>query len=222
MQRLALGGREQPLRHVLAVGAHPDDIEIGCGATLLSLTRSNPGLHVTWLVLAATAERAEEARSSAAAFLAAAASVDLRIHALRDGFLPYSPDAKEIFEALVADTGPQVVFTHARDDLHQDHRLVCELTWNTFRDHAVLEYEVPKFDGDLGRPNVYVEISEELAREKVDLLHRHFASQAGKHWFDAETFLGLMRLRGMEVRSPGRYAEAFYGRKISFDVGGGR
>jgi LmbE family N-acetylglucosaminyl deacetylase len=209
-----------PLRRILAVGAHSDDIEIGCGATMLALTRRHSGLHVTWLVLAATGERADEARASASAFLAHAGTVDLRVNALRDGFLPYGPEAKEIFEELKGSIDPQLVFTHARDDLHQDHRLACELTWNTFRDHAILEYEVPKFDGDLGRPNVYAELGEELAREKVELLQRHFPSQVGRHWFDPETFLGLMRLRGMESRSPSRYAEAFHGRKLVLDVGG--
>jgi LmbE family N-acetylglucosaminyl deacetylase len=219
MRRLAPDA-DGPLERILAIGAHADDIEIGCGATLLSLTRRHPGLHVTWLVLAATDERAEEARASAAAFLVAAETVDLRIHALRDGFFPYGPEAKEIFEELKLRVDPQLVLTHARDDLHQDHRVACELTWNTFRDHVILEYEVPKFDGDLGRPNVYAELSEEVAREKVELLQCHFASQSGKHWFAAETFLSLMRLRGMEARSPGRYAEAFFGRKLVLDVGG--
>jgi LmbE family N-acetylglucosaminyl deacetylase len=221
MRHLSLVGGE-PLRRVLVIGAHSDDIEIGCGATLLSLTRFHPGLHVTWLVLAASDERAAEARTSASAFLAQAKSVDFRAHALRDGFLPYSPEAKEIFEGLKPQVDPQLVFTHTRDDLHQDHRLACELTWNTFRDHTILEYEVPKFDGDLGKPNVYVDVTEETAREKIEMLHRHFRSQSGKHWFDPETFLGLMRLRGMEARSPERYAEAFFGRKLVLNVGAGR
>jgi LmbE family N-acetylglucosaminyl deacetylase len=182
------------------------------------LTRANPNLEVTWFVLAASAEREPEARASAEAFLAAAAASDIRVHGLRDGFLPYGPDAKELFEALKESVNPDVIFTHTRDDLHQDHRLACELTWNTFRDHVILEYEVPKFDGDLGRPNVYVEIPESIAREKTSLLHTHFGTQAGKHWFDDDTFLGLMRLRGVEARSPSRYAEAFYGRKVVLDV----
>ena len=216
MERLSLHGGQ--LRRVLAIGAHADDIEIGAGGTFLALTRLHPGLHVTWLVLAASGERVDEARASAAAFLDRAAEIDVRIHDLRDGFLPYGPEAKELFEELKETVEPQLVFTHTRDDLHQDHRVACELTWNTFRDHAILEYEVPKFDGDLGRPNLYVELTDEIAREKVALLQRHFSSQAGKHWFDEELFLGLMRLRAMEVRSPSRYAEAFMGRKLVLGI----
>jgi LmbE family N-acetylglucosaminyl deacetylase len=207
------------VRRVLAVGAHADDIEIGCGGTLMTLLRTEPGVHVTWFVLAASGERADEARASAASFLADAESVDVRILGLRDGFLPYGPEAKEAFEQIKAEIEPQLVFTHTRNDLHQDHRLACELTWNTFRDHVILEYEVPKFDGDLGRPNVYVGLTEEVANEKVNLLHSHFPSQSGRHWFDAETFLGLMRLRGMEGRCRDRYAEAYYGRKIVLQIG---
>jgi LmbE family N-acetylglucosaminyl deacetylase len=212
---------EGRLRQVLAIGAHPDDIEIGCGGTLLTLLRAQPGLHVTWLILTGAEERAEEARASAAAFLADAESCDVRIVGLRDGFLPYGHEAKEAFEQLKPEVDPQLVFTHARSDLHQDHRLACELTWNTFRDHTILEYEVPKFDGDLGQPNVFVGLTEDVAQEKVRLLHSHFPSQTGKHWFDTQTFLGLMRLRGMEARCPLRYAEAYYGRKIVLDPGGG-
>jgi len=218
MQRLSLAG-DRPLRHVLAIGAHPDDIEIGCGGTLLTLTRLHPGLHVTWLVLTATNHRADEARASAEAFLARAGSFDLRVHGLRDGFLPYGPEAKETFEEVKESVSPDLLLTHTRDDLHQDHRVACELTWNTFRDHTILEYEVPKFDGDLGRPNVYVELAEEVVQEKVELLRRHFSTQSQKHWFDAETFLGLMRLRGVESRSPSRYAEAFVARKLVLEPG---
>jgi len=218
MRRLSLG--PGGVRSVLAIGAHADDIEIGCGGTLLMLTRLHPGLHVTWVVLSAAGERAGEARASAEAFLAGAGGFDLVVRDLRDGFFPYGPEAKEAFEELKASVDPELVLTHTRDDLHQDHRIACELTWNTFRDHAILEYEVPKLDGDLGRPNVYVELSEPVAREKVELLRRHFPSQAGKHWFDEETFLGLMRLRGLEMRSPSRYAEAFTGRKLALDLGG--
>jgi LmbE family N-acetylglucosaminyl deacetylase len=217
MQHLSLSNAS--IRRVLAIGAHPDDIEIGCGGTLLTLTRLHPDLHVSWLVLAATGDRADEARASAHAFVAAAAGCELHVHGLRDGFLPYGPEAKEVFEEIKSVVDPQLVLTHTRDDLHQDHRIACELTWNTFRDHLILEYEVPKFDGDLGRPNVYVELSEEIAYEKVDLLRSHFSTQAGKHWFDAETFLGLMRLRGVEARSTTRYAEAFIGPKLVVDLG---
>ena len=217
MLTLSLAGGREPLRSLLAVGCHPDDIEIGCGATILTLTRALPELHVTWVVLAAaTKEREVEARASADAFLAAAGSADVRIHGLQDGYLPYLGAAvKDVFEELKSAIDPQLILTHTRDDFHQDHRLACELTWNTFRNHFVLEYEVPKTDGDLGRPNVFVPLSESVANEKVELLHRHFPSQAEKHWFDEDTFRGLMRLRGMEANAPERFAEAFFARKVA-------
>ena len=217
MHRLSIAP-DRALRRVLAIGAHPDDIEIGCGGTLLALTRRHQDLHVTWVVLTGTGPRAEEARASAAGFLAGGG--DVHVYGLRDGFLPYGPEAKEVFEELKASVDPDLVFTHTRDDLHQDHRIACELTWNTFRDHVILEYEVPKYDGDLGRPNVYVELSQELVQEKVELLRSHFSTQSGKHWFEAETFVGLMRLRGVEAHSASRYAEAFVGRKLVVGLGG--
>ncbi|HZO62084.1 MAG TPA: PIG-L deacetylase family protein [Gaiellaceae bacterium] len=215
MRTLPLSAGSEPLREVLAVGCHADDIEIGCGGTLLSLTRALPGLRVTWVVLSAHGEREREARASAAAFLAAAGAAEVEVHDFRDGFLPYLGGAvKEAFEALAERVDPQLVFTHAREDLHQDHRLAGELTWNTFRDHLVLEFEVPKLDGDLGRPNVFFPLSEAVAEEKIALLHRHFGSQASKRWFDEDTFRGLMRLRGVESNAPERFAEAFTCRKL--------
>jgi LmbE family N-acetylglucosaminyl deacetylase len=202
------------LRRALVIGSHADDIEIGCGGTLLTLTRSNPDLEIDWVVLAASGDRAEEARASAAAFLASAAVARVEVHGFRDGFLPYSGgEVKELFEDLKGRVDPQLVLTHTRGDLHQDHRLACELTWNTFRNHLILEYEVPKVDGDLGRPNVFVPLSAAVAEEKVALLERHFPSQSGKHWFDRETFMGLMRLRGLEAVAPERVAEGFICRK---------
>lgn len=215
MLPLSLSGGE-PVRRVLAVGCHADDIEIGCGGTLLTLCRAFPGLEVSWVVLAARDEREREARASAEAFLAPAARSEIEIHGFRDSFLPYAGgEVKEVFQDLAQRIDPQLIFTHTRDDLHQDHRLACELTWNAFRDHVVLEYEVPKVDGDLGRPNVYVPLAAAIVEEKIALLHRHFPSQTGKHWFDAETFRGLMRLRGMEAIAPERYAEAFVARKLA-------
>jgi len=203
-----------PLR-VLAIGCHADDIEIGCGATLLTLVERHPELEVTWLVLSAHGERRAEATASAKAFLAGAATVDVRLEAFQDGYFPYHGAAvKDVFESLKHDIDPTVVFTHTEHDRHQDHRLVAELTWNTFRDHLILEYEIPKFDGDLGAPNVFVPVTEEHARGKVELLRRHFASQGEKHWFDDEVFIGLMRLRGVESAGAAAYAEAFYSRKL--------
>ena len=204
----------EPLRRVLAIGCHADDIEIGCGGTLLALARANPDLEVDWVVLAAEGGRADEARRSAEGFLADAARARVEVFGFRDGFLPYLGDeVKEAFETLKDRVDPQLVLTHAGYDFHQDHRLACELTWNTFRNHSILEYEIPKVDGDLGRPNFYVPLSAEVVEEKLDLLERHFPSQAGRHWFDRELFLSLMRLRGMECVAPDRYAEAFTSRK---------
>ena len=204
----------EPLRRVLAIGCHADDIEIGCGGTLLALGRTYPELEVDWVVLAADGGRADEARASAEGFLAGVANSRIEVFGFRDGFLPYlGGEVKDAFESLKARVDPQLIFTHTGYDYHQDHRLACELTWNTFRNHAILEYEIPKVDGDLGRPNVFVPLSKELVEEKLALLERFFPSQAGKHWFDREMFLGLMRLRGMECVSPDRYAEAFTARK---------
>jgi LmbE family N-acetylglucosaminyl deacetylase len=203
------------LERVLAIGCHSDDIEIGCGGTLLTLTRAIPQLEISWVVLSAAAERRAEAQASADAFLAAAGSTRIELHEFRDGFMPYTGGAvKEVFEDLKGRFDPDLVFTHTRHDLHQDHRLASELTWNTFRSHLILEYEIPKVDGDLGVPNFFVPLSAEVAEEKADLLLRHFPSQAGKHWFDRDLFLGLMRLRGMEAVASERYAEAFTCRKI--------
>lgn len=207
------------LRRVLAIGCHSDDLEIGCGGTILTLTRSIPDLEIDWVVLAAPGGRADEARASAEAFLADAGTARVEIHPFRDGFLPYSgSEVKEVFEELKGRVDPELVFTHTRDDFHQDHRLACELTWNTFRNHVILEYEIPKFDGDLGRPNVYFPLSEGVVEEKVALLHRHFESQVGKQWFDDETFRGLMRLRGMEANAAERFAEGYTCRKIVLGV----
>lgn len=213
MLQLSLEGTA---RRVLAIGCHADDIEIGAGGTLLSLVAATPGLEVTWVVLAASGARAEEARRSAEAFAGGAGRLRLIMESFRDGFLPYAGgEVKEFFEQLKLEVDPDLVLTHAGDDLHQDHRLACELTWNTFRDHLILEYEIPKYDGDLGPRNVYVELDEEAARRKTQLLIEHFPSQADKHWFDEELFLGLLRLRGMEAGARSRYAEAFRARKLS-------
>ena len=213
MLALTLASADRAPERVLAIGCHADDVEIGCGATLLALTRAHPGISVTWVVLAAAGRRGDEAKASARDFLADAGSSDVRVHEFRDGFLPYlGGEVKDVFESLKP-VEPDLVLTHARDDLHQDHRLACELTWNTFRDHLILEYEIPKYDGDLGAPNVFVPIDVSLADEKLRLLREHYGSQAGKHWFDEELFRGLLRLRGME--SATRYAEAFTCRKLT-------
>jgi LmbE family N-acetylglucosaminyl deacetylase len=217
LQLSALPGDAAPHR-VLVLGAHADDIEIGCGATMLALQQAHP-LDVSWVVLSAHDEREGEARESAEAFLAGAERASVECHRFRDGYLPYvGGEVKDVFEELKGRVEPDLILTHSRDDLHQDHRLVCELTWNTWRDHLILEYEIPKYDGDLGRPNLFVPVSEELAHEKTRLLATAFGSQREKHWFDEELFLGLMRLRGMEAHAASGYAEAFTSRKVSFRV----
>jgi LmbE family N-acetylglucosaminyl deacetylase len=204
---------------VLCLGAHGDDIEIGCGGTLLHLL-AGPNTAVYWVVFSADAQRAGEAMDSARAFLAGARVRTIEVHRFRDGFFPFlGAEIKEYFEALKTKVFPDLIFTHHQGDLHQDHRLIAELTWQTFRSHLILEYEIPKYDGDLGAPNVFVPLDESVCRRKIQTLLASFASQRGRHWFDEETFLALLRLRGMECRAPDRYAEAFYGRKLVLGVG---
>lgn len=171
---------------------------------------------MTWVVLGAQGQREREARASANAFVGAATRAEVVVHGFRDGFFPYvGGEVKDAFEQLKSRLDPDLILTHARHDLHQDHRLVCELTWNTWRDHLIFEYEIPKYDGDLGTPNVFVPVSEDLVREKARLVLDAFETQREKHWFTEELFLGLMRIRGMEGRSPSGYAEAFTCRKLS-------
>jgi LmbE family N-acetylglucosaminyl deacetylase len=214
MMPLALARAGGPLR-VLCLGAHCDDIEIGCGATILELIAQGVRLEVAWCVVGSTPPRALEARASAEAFLEGAADARIEVQSFRDGYFPTQTALiKDWFETLKALPRPDVILTHTRDDRHQDHREVCGLTWNTFRDHLILEYEIPKWDGDLGRPSVYAPVGEAMIERKVDLLHRHYPSQAGKHWFDRDTFRGLARLRGLESNSPTRFAEAFYAPKL--------
>jgi LmbE family N-acetylglucosaminyl deacetylase len=201
---------------VLLLGAHSDDIEIGAGATILSLIAGGVDLEIMWCVLSGGAERQSEARGSAAEFLTGCARAEVEVLAFRDGFFPQQGEQiKTWFETLKSRMNPDVIFTHYRDDAHQDHREVCRLTWNTFRDNLILEYEIPKWDGDLGQPNLYVPLTLSTMERKIDFLERHFKSQRSKHWFDVETFRGLARLRGNECRAPERYAEAFHSRKLS-------
>ncbi len=201
---------------VLCLGAHSDDIEIGAGATLLSMQERGIRLDVHWCVLSGGGEREREARASAADFLSAAHSSQIEVMSFKDSFFPEQGDAiKSWFTTLKERVDPDLILTHRRRDAHQDHRHLCRLTWNTFRDHCILEYEVPKWDGDMGQPNLYVPISASVLKRKIDLLITHFGSQRSKQWFDAETFLGLARLRGMECRAPERYAESFFGHKLA-------
>jgi LmbE family N-acetylglucosaminyl deacetylase len=207
----------EPGKHlsVLCLGAHADDIEIGAGATLLQWQAAGVRLDILWCVLSAIGPREAEARASAAEFLEGAERARIEAHRFRDGFFPAeAPEIKAWFEQLKGRIEPDVIFTHRGGDAHQDHRQVSQLTWNTFRDQLILEYEIPKWDGDLGQPNFYVPVGAAAMARKVELLLRHFGTQRSKHWFDEETFRGLARLRAMECRAPERYAEAFHARKV--------
>lgn len=203
----------QPLR-VLCLGAHPDDLEIGCGGTLLALAAARD-LRVHWIVFSGTAERRTEARRSAGRLLRGARAAEVVVEDFRDGYFPDQWAAiKDRFEQLKRRVQPDLIFTHHTRDRHQDHRVLAELTWNTFRAHAILEYEIPKYDGGLETPNVYVPLDARTRRRKVRHVLGAFPSQAGKHWFDEATLLGLMRLRGVECGARAGYAEAFHGTKL--------
>jgi LmbE family N-acetylglucosaminyl deacetylase len=203
----------EPL-NVLCVGAHSDDIEIGCGGALLQLKALHDKLRFHWIVFSAAGARGKEA-GKAAGLITAGCEKKTVFKEYRDGFLPYNGAAvKAEFEEIRDEVDPDVIFTHWQGDAHQDHRLISELTWNTFRNHLILEYEIPKYDGDLGRPNVFVPLEKGICQQKVDHLFAAFESQHAKPWFDRETFLGLMRIRGMESNSTSGYAEAFYCRKM--------
>ena len=207
-----------PLRDVksiLCLGAHADDIEIGCGGTILKLLAESARRDVAWVVFSAKGRRVAEAQRSARAFLAGAGRKRIEVKRFRESFFPYQGAAiKAYFERLKRLVQPDLVFTHYGNDSHQDHRLLSELTWNTFRNHLILEYEVPKYDGDLGRPNVFVPLGAATSREKAQRVCQFFRSQGDKHWFSPDTFLSLMRMRGIECASATRYAEAFYCRKL--------
>jgi LmbE family N-acetylglucosaminyl deacetylase len=198
---------------VLCLGAHADDIEIGAGGTILTWLRSGAILDVHWCVASAHGEREGEARACAAAFLDGAAHATIELGAFRDSYLPYEGAAvKQWVEAQKPRMKPDFVLTHRADDAHQDHRLMNELAWNAFRDSLILEFEIPKWDGDLNPPNLYVPLEADVLARKIELLETHFVSQRSKGWFDEETFRALARIRGVECRS--RYAEAFLARKI--------
>jgi LmbE family N-acetylglucosaminyl deacetylase len=196
---------------VLCLGAHADDIEIGCGGTLLKLIEQSPNISVHWVVFSGTPSRAREARRSAGVFLKNAHSKRIVIKGFRDSYFPFMGDRiKKFMQQLGAQLKPDLVFTHHRRDLHQDHRLISELTWNAFRNHLILEYEIPKYDGDMGAPNTYVHLDKATAERKVHHICDAFKTQKSKQWFGADTFLALLRLRGLESNSPSKYAEAFY------------
>jgi LmbE family N-acetylglucosaminyl deacetylase len=202
------------VKRILCVGAHSDDIEIGCGGTLLKLIRDDKDLEVLWVVFSAGGARSQEARASAQTWLKGVAKKKVVVKKFKTSFFPFDGvRIKSFFEELKP-FQPDIVFTHYRDDRHQDHRVLSDLAWNTFRHHLILEYEIPKYDGDLGVPNVFVPLDEDVCRRKIGHLCQYFQTQANKHWFTEDTFLSLMRLRGIECATAARYAEAFYCRKM--------
>lgn len=216
MKGIKLADPGERLR-VLCLGAHSDDIEIGVGGTILSLVEAHVDLQVSWCVCSANGLRADEAEASANAFLEGATDYHVEFGNFTDSYFPaQSQSIKHWMADIRTRVTPDIIFTHSRDDAHQDHREVSQLTWNLFRDHLILEYEIPKWDGDLTRPNTYVPIERETMQKKISLLLAHFGSQRSKDWFDPETFKALARLRGMECRAPERYAEAFHLKKASF------
>lgn len=215
MIALKLDGGTNNALQILALGCHSDDIEIGCGGAILRLGVEYPGCVFHWVVFSAIGVRAAEARHAAAQFVDPLRLKGPILKTFPDGFMPFvGADIKPVFEELKRAVSPDLIFTHNRRDAHQDHRLISELTWNTFRNHLILEYEIPKYDGDMGQPSVFLPISLEMCEKKVRLIMDTFRSQCDKRWFQRETFLSLMRLRGMECNSPSGYAEAFYGRKL--------
>src|SRR6478735_2721813 len=215
MLPITLGSSPSGPLKVVCLGAHSDDIEIGCGGTILKLLEAHPGSSVTWVVFSANDRREAEARSSAAAFLEHAAESNIVVHRFRESYFPHAgAEIKDSFEELKRSTQPDLVLAHHRHDVHQDHRTIAELTWNTFRNHLIAEYEIPKYEGDLGHPSLYVPLTRAHATRKVELLTTHFASQAGRNWFRPETFHGLMSIRGIECNAPAGQAEAFHLRKV--------
>jgi LmbE family N-acetylglucosaminyl deacetylase len=201
--------------NILCLGAHCDDIEIGAGGTLLKMFDEYEINSVKWVVFASNNVRKNEATISAKCFLEKVSNKDILIYSFNDGFLPFiASEIKQVFEMLKTEFAPDIIFTHYRNDRHQDHRLVSDLTWNTWRNHQILEYEIPKYDGDLGIPNFYVPLDVKYIKQKNNILMEAFESQASKHWFNEDIFNSIARIRGME--SANNYAEAFFARKIVF------
>lgn len=217
---LLLGSAFENVKTIVCIGAHPDDIEIGCGGALLTLLKQNPQRQIHWVICTSNPIRKLEAEKSAQLFLKSAQEFQLHIQNFKDGFLPYQGEAvKSFFESLKLIPSPDLIFTHTSQDSHQDHRLVSELTWNTFRNHFILEYEIAKWEGDLSAKNFYIPITKNTMDEKIQYLHEAYTTQAKKDWFDAETFRGIARLRGLECRASEKYAESFIAKKITVDLG---
>jgi LmbE family N-acetylglucosaminyl deacetylase len=199
---------------VLCIGAHPDDIEIGCGGSIFRISEEFK-TDITWVILSGDENRKNEAMNSAKKFLEKSENHEIFIKSFKESYFPYIGDQiKDFFEELKK-VSPDLIFTHYRHDLHQDHRLLSELTWNTFRDHFILEYEIPKYDGDLLDPNLYINLNKETCENKIGLISSEFKTQSSRRWFDKEIFWAILRMRGLESNSPSKYAEAFHSRKIS-------
>jgi LmbE family N-acetylglucosaminyl deacetylase len=214
MMKLSFDQTDKSEYKILCLGAHCDDIEIGCGGALLKLIESK-NVILYWVVFTSNEERVQEATASANLFLKEVETKKIIIKNFRDGFLPFhGVEVKECFEQLKQEFSPDIVFTHYRDDRHQDHRLISDLTWNTFRNHLILEYEIPKYDGDMGIPNFFVHLDEAFCRRKIQYILDAFQTQNNKQWFTEETFRSILRIRGIESNAPSKYAEAFYCRKI--------
>lgn len=216
MLSLHLSDRKDEALTVLCLGAHGDDIEVGCGGTILKLLDQYPKINIYWVVFSCgeNAERKSEIQNSANAFLAGI-ETKIIVKDFKDGFFPYQgTDVKNYFEQLKLDIRPDLIFTHHRDDLHQDHRLISNLTWNTFRNHLILEYEIIKYDGRSGMPNLFVQLSGTTCKKKIDYLMKFFKTQSTKYWFTKDAFFSLLQIRGLECNSPSKYAEAFYSYKM--------
>jgi len=202
---------------ILCLGAHPDDIELGCGGTILRILENAPDAEFYWIVFSGNQKRREEAFQSAELFLKPIKSKKICVEEFRESYFPFiGAQIKDFFEILKEEFSPDIVFTHFLGDAHQDHSLISKLTWNTFRNHCILEYEIPKFDGDLATPNLYVNLDESYVGKKIDYIFEKFATQREKPWFSKETFRSILRIRGIESNSPTNYSEAFHCRKIIF------
>jgi LmbE family N-acetylglucosaminyl deacetylase len=217
MLKISFARQSESAFKLLCLGAHSDDIEIGCGGTILRILEEQANTEVYWVVFGAAGQRALEAKESANILLSNAKRKQIIIKEFRDGFFPYlGAEIKDSFEQLKKECFPDLILTHYRQDLHQDHRLMSELTWNTFRNHLILEYEIIKYDGDIGTPNFFVHLSDAICRKKIQHILGCFKSQREKNWFTEDTFFSILRLRGLESNSPDKYAEAYYCRKLFY------
>lgn len=217
MRRFVIDKAKDEGFSILCLGAHSDDIEIGCGGTVLKLIAEYPSISVRWVVFGSNGERTVEAYNSAGNLLKEVQDKKIDVKGFRDGYFPYiGAEIKDYFESMKKEVSPDLIFTHYRDDLHQDHRLISDLTWNTFRNHLIFEYEIPKYDGDLGTPNFYAHLDSEIGERKIQHILTYFQTQKERYWFTEGTFWSLLKLRGMEARAPGKLAEAFYSRKAAF------